>query len=304
MGKDTIVLFDSSYGTLETIENCASAVQALFARLSGEVYVVCEATGGFEANLLTAAHEAGCSVHRADPRKAKAFARSLRSYGKTDALDAEALAAYGLERHEKLPLWKPRPQAVEDLQKLVRLRTDLVHCRADYKRRFKAPGQGPDKQHITALIEDLSHRIKQVEADIDDCLGREARIKRMVDVIEAVPGCGHVTAFTLAGLMPELGLISNRQAASLAGLAPHPNDSGKATGYRSTKGGRNPVKAFMFLTIMAARQHNPRIREKYEHLIAKGKKPMVALIACARKLITIINAKIRDALYKPKQKLS
>ncbi len=304
VAKDTITVFDTSTGKLKTVENKLCALKRLFAHRQTDVFVVCEATGGYEAPLLAAAHEAGCAVHRADPRKAKAFVRSLRAFGKTDALDAEALATYGLERHQSLPLWQPISQALEDLQKLVRLRTDLVQCRADYKRRLKAPGNGPDKSHIKTLIDDLGCRIEDVETEIEACLGQDAQTEQIVQTIEAIPGCGHIAAFTLAALMPELGQISNRQAASLAGLAPHPNDTGKSNGYRSTRGGRRHIKILMFMIAMTARQHNPAIRAKYEAFIESGKKPMVALIACARKLITIINAKIRDAIYIKQKQLS
>lgn len=304
VGKDEIVICDARTGQIETVENRPPALGAFFASVQGESFVVCEATGGYEAALIAAAHDAGSAVHRADPRKAKAFARSLRPYGKTDDLDAQALALYGKERQATLPRWTPKPQALDDLQKLVRLRIDLVQCRADYKRREKAPGTGPDKAHIKRFIDGLSVQIEQIEADIESCLGKEDSLHRTVDVIEAIPGCGHITAVTLAGLMPELGLLSRRQAASLAGLAPHPDTSGKRDGYRSTRGGRPDIKRAMFIAILSAKTHNPAIKQTYDRLLAEGKKKMVAIVACARKLITIINAKVRDAIYLPNQQLS
>ena len=304
VAKDSITLFDTAVARPETVDNSPQALKALFKRLESDVFVVCEATGGYEAALLAAAHDAGLPIHRADPRKAKAFVRSLRTYGKTDALDARALAAYGLERHHSLTLWQPMPQALQDLQKLVRLRTDLIQARADYKRRLKAPGDGPDKRHIKTLINDLDQRIKDVEADSETCLAQQPQTTQITQTIEAIPGCGRVTAITLAALMPELGQLSNRQAASLAGLAPHPNDTGKANRYRATRPGRQSVKTAMFMAVMTATQHNPLIKAKYKAFIENGKKPIVALIACARKLITIINAKIRDQIYKTQKQLS
>lgn len=304
VAKDTVAVFDTSTGKCQTVNNRPCVLERLFARLDGAVFVVCEATGGYEAALLAAAHDAGLPIHRADPRKAKAFVRSLRCYGKTDALDAQALAAYGLERHHSLTLWRPMSQALQDLQKLVRLRTDLVQARADYKRRLKAPGDGLDKRHIKTLINDLDQRIKDVEADSETCLAQQPQATQITQTIEAIPGCGRVTAITLAALMPELGQLSNRQAASLAGLAPHPNDTGKANRYRATRGGRQSVKTAMFMAVMTATHHNPTIKAKYKAFIENGKKPIVALIACARKLITIINAKIRDAIYKTQNQLS
>ncbi|MFO1119884.1 MAG: transposase [Rhodospirillales bacterium] len=116
-----------------------------------------------------------------------------------------------------------------------------------------------------------------------------------VALIEEIPGCGHRTAVTLAALMPELGTLSRRRAASLAGLAPHPRQSGQHDGYRRVRGGRPEVKRALFMAAMAARNHNPDLKTVYNRLIANGKKPLVALTALMRKLITIINARIRDA---------
>lgn len=304
VGKDEIVICDADTGEIETVANRPQALVSFFAALPGAAFLVCEATGGYEAALLAAAHEAGADIHRADPRKARAFARSLRSFGKTDDLDALALALYGKERHATLPRWKPTPQAFDDLQKLVRLRIDLVQCRADYKRREKAPGSGPDKAHITRLIDSLSAQIADIEADIETCLNTQHDLRKTVDVIQAIPGCGQITAITIAGLLPEVGLLSRRQVASLGGLAPHPDRSGKRDGYRSTCGGRQDVKRAMFLAVLSAKTHNPVIKQMYDRLIAKGKKKMVALVACARKLLTIINAKVRDAVYAPTKQLS
>ena len=123
----------------------------------------------------------------------------------------------------------------------------------------------------------------------------------VVAIIKAIPGCGYLTAVTVAALMPELGAMSGRQAASLAGLAPHPYQSGQRNGYRRTRGGRPEVKRALFMAAMAARNHNPTLKAVYERLLQNGKKPLLALTALMRKLITIINARVRDSLYTPAQ---
>lgn len=307
VGQDSVVIFDSLSGTTRSIDNRPEALSRALAELVPEtrpadhVLLVCEATGGHEAGLLNAAWHAGLPIHRADPRKASAFIRSLRSHGKSDAIDAQGLARYGLERGDSLPLWQLPRQSQLDLQSLVRLRADLVRSRADYLRRLKAPGSGPDKRHIQATVEDLARRIEGLDADIDRLIDKDAELAAILAVIQAVPGCGPRTAITLVALMPELGHINRRQIAALAGYAPYPNQSGMCDGYRRVRGGRRDVKTALFMAAMAARRFHPELSKHYQSLIARGKKPIVAIVAIARKLITIINAKVRDEIFARQQ---
>ncbi len=144
---------------------------------------------------------------------------------------------------------------------------------------------------------DYRHRIHEL-------IDRDPATAEVVAIIKDIPGCGHVTAVTVAALMPEIGSMTGRQAASLAGLAPHPCQSGQRDGYRRTRGGRPEVKRALFMAAMAARNHNPTLKVVYERLLHNGKKPIVAITALMRKLITIINARIRDALQNPTPQLS
>jgi transposase len=268
---------------------------------ASDTLLVCEATGGHEASLLGIAWQAGLTAHRADPRKAHNFLLSLRNAGKSDSIDAQGLARYGLERGDRLPRWQPPEPCRQALQGLVRLRADLVDDRADYSRRLKAPGQGIDKRHIQAVVDALSQHIAALEADIDRLIAHNADLADSVAVIQAIPGCGLRTATTLLALMPELGHLNRRQAAALAGVAPHPNDTGKSTGYRRVRGGRPAIKAALFTAALAASRFHPQLGPHYQALLAKGKKRIVAIIAIARRLITIINAKLRDNSSKPQQ---
>lgn len=310
VGQDSIVIYDSLSGTTRSVDNTPGALRRALAELvsdpatgtpTTDILLVCEATGGHEASLLSIAWQTGLPAHRADPRKAYNFIRSLRSAGKSDAIDAQGLARYGLERGDSLPLWQPPDPCQQALQSLVRLRADLVHDRADYGRRLKAPGDGPDKRHIQDVRDALSLRIEALEADIDRLIAENTQFAEGIAVIRAIPGCGSKTATTLLALMPELGTLNRRQAAALAGVAPHPNDSGKAEGYRRVRGGRPEIKAALFIAALAASRFHPQLSEHYQALLTRGKKPIVALIAIARRLITIINAKIRDARNAPEQ---
>lgn len=236
VGQDSVVIFDSVSGTRRSVANTADALRRALAELvpargqgpaASDTLLVCEATGGHEASLLSIAWQAGLTAHRADPRKAHNFLLSLRNAGKSDAIDAQGLARYGLERGDRLPRWQPPEPCRQALQGLVRLRADLVDDRADYSRRLKAPGQGIDKRHIQAVVDALSQHIAALEADIDRLIAQNADLADSVAVIQAIPGCGRRTATTLLALMPELGHLNRRQAAALAGVAPHPNDTGQ-----------------------------------------------------------------------------
>lgn len=254
VAKDSVVMFDSTTGTTQTIDNSPKALRQALRRL-GQVFVVCEATGGYEAALLAVTHDLGLPAHRGDPRKVSAFLRSLRSHGKTDPIDARGLARYGRERRDQLPLWQPPGETQKALQQLVRLRADMVAHRSDYARRFKAPEAGKARSHIRAIITSLDQRIASITKDINRLIKADHRIRLLVTTITQIPGCGFGTASTLAASMPEIGTLTRRQAAALSGTAPHPKDSGRHSAYRSVRGGRQDIKNTLFMAALAARRH-------------------------------------------------
>jgi transposase len=297
VGKSSITVFDTATGRTGEIANTADALLAFARGLPPNCLMVCEATGGYEAALLLAAADAGVPAHRADARKVKAFIRSRGTLGKSDGIDARGLARYGQERHAELPRWQPAGGAQDEIRTLIRLRAQLVKQRAALTNQIKAPGGAIAKKHLTALRAAASEHITAIEADIRGLIDCDPATAEVVAIIEAIPGCGHLTAITVAALMPEIGAMSGRQAASLAGLAPHPHQSGQRDGYRRTRGGRPEVKRALFMAAMAARNHNPALKAVYQRLIQNGKKPLVAITALMRKLITIINARLRDSLF-------
>ena len=304
VGKDTVVAFDSLTGRTTELTNRLEALKAFVAGLPQTSFLVCEATGGYEAALLLAAVEAGVPAHRADARRVKAFIRSLGRIAKTDRIDAQGITRYGQERHADLARWQPADAARDDLRTLVRLRTQLVKQRVALTNQLKAPGGTVAKHRLRALRAAAAEQIAATEADIRNLVERQPAIARIVAIIQDIPGCGPVTAVTVAALMPELGSMTGRQAASLAGLAPHPRQSGQHDGYRRTTGGRQDLKRALFMAAMAARNHNPDLSTVYQRLTANGKKPIVAITALMRKLITIINARVRDAHLQLQGQLS
>jgi transposase len=296
VGKRTVVVFDSHSARTEELANEPEALAAWAAELDEACLVICEATGGYEAALLAALTSAGRAVHRADARKVKAFIRSLGTLGKTDAIDARALARYGQERHDRLLRWQPPQHYHEQLHRLVMLRRDLVSQRVAFTNRLAAPGAETVGDRLRRILDSFEEEIAGIDTDITTLVAATKPLARTIKVLQGISGIGPITAVTLAALMPELGFIERRKATALAGLAPHPRDSGKTSGYRRTRGGRPEIKQTLFLAALAAIRHNQTLKASYEHLCAKGKKPLVALTAVMRRMIVIANAKLRDAL--------
>ena len=235
------------------------------------------------------------SVHRADARKVKAFIRSFGTIGKTDAIDAKALARYGSDRWAELARWQARDRERLRLQGLVLARRDMVRDRLAYANRRAAPGAEPAHAHLDALLASFDAQIKAIDADINVLTAQCQPIARAVNTLVAIKGMGAKTATALIALMPELGSLARRQAAALAGLAPHPRQSGELDAYRRTRGGRPEVKRVLFMAALSARKHNPTLKAFFERLVLAGKKPLVAITAIMRKLVVIANAKLKAA---------
>lgn len=296
VGKNHIVAFDSRTQRSSHIPNTPEHLAAFAATLDPSCLVVCEATGGYEAHLLDAMVKAGQPVHRADPSKVKAFIRSFGTLGKTDRIDARALAQYGLERHSRLPRWQPTDAHRDRLRTLVMTRRDLVVARLAWANRLDAPIAEPARAFIEPVIATFDQQIRAIDQEIQAITAAEASLARAINVLRTIRGIGPKTAAALVALMPELGRIDRRRVAALAGLAPHPRQSGAADAYRRVHGGRPEVKRVLFMAALTAARHDLVLSQFYQRLIAAGKKPMLALIALMRKLIVICNARLRDAV--------
>lgn len=295
VGKAEIVVFDSRTGRIATVANDGPALAAFAATLAHDALVICEATGGYEAALLDALIAADRPVHRADARKVKAFIRSFGTLGKSDTIDARALARYGSERHEHLARWQPRDRQRDQLHLLVTTRREIVRQRVACRNRLQAPGMAGVRPRLMRILATLDAEIAGLDADIASLIRSCEALRRCAATLRTIPGIGPATAAQLIALMPELGTLRRRQAAALAGLAPHPRQSGTSDAYRRTRGGRPEVKQALFMAGLTAARHNPTLRAFYQRLRDNGKKPIVALIAVMRKLIVIANAKLRDA---------
>ena len=299
VGKTSIVVFNSRTGQTRTIANRPADLARFAASLDNTCLAICEATGGHEDALLQALLQANRPAHRADARKVKAFIRSFGTLGKSDAIDARALATYGRERHATLPRWHaPDPQR-ECLQALVLTRRDLVVDRQAYKNRLAAPGAAAVKRQPSRLLASFDQQIADITRQIAALIRAHKPLTQADATIRSIKGIGQTTAAALLALLPELGTLTRRQIASLAGLAPHPNQSGSTNAYRRTRGGRPEIKRVLFMASMVAAKHDPKQRGFYERLLSQGKKPLVALTAIMRKLVVLCNAMLRPSALAP-----
>ena len=257
---------------------------------------VLETTGGYEMLLLRYIQAQGCRVHRANTRKVKHFIRSYGYLGKSDTIDAICLARYGFERHSTLPLYEEIGN--KKLFLLVKRRGNLISMLVQEKNRLQAPESKDLRKSFQAVIKYLSKELESIEAELEKAVSQEDGFQEQKDVLKTIPGIGNVVSIQLLCLMPELGRFDRKQIASLGGLAPHPNESGKKVGYRKTRGGRAEIKPVLFIAAMAAARSNSELGEHYKKLVGSGKKKMVALTALMRKILVIANAKMRDHLVE------
>lgn len=253
---------------------------------------VLETTGGYETALINHLLENHFRVHRANTRKVKHFIRSFGQLGKSDSIDASGLARYGFERHPSLPLYVENP--CKKLLKLVSRRNDLKHMIVQEKNRLKAPDQQDLKKSFEIVINALSEQMKEIEERIETIFRKSKILNQQKEILKTVNGIGDITAIQLLALLPELGTVNRKQIASLAGVAPHPNESGNKIGYRYTRGGRADVKSVLFMAAMSAARSDSRLGAFYQKLIANGKKKMVALTALMRKILVIANARMKE----------
>ncbi len=292
VAKDSLVACGDR--TTATVANSRSAIRALLKTTRPDL-VICEPTGGHELLLLEECLKAGIACHRADTLKLKAFIRSFGTLGKSDAIDAAQMAAYARERWTTLPLWKAPEADERRLQALVRRRTDLVAFKVAERNRSKAPGAGMLAASFKAMLKTIERQIDALDAAIAALVATSRSIGQRVAVCTAMNGIGLTSAATLIAQMPELGSLQRRQAAALAGTAPHPNESGTAKGRRRQRGGRPQIRTALFMPALRAAAGKGEFATFYKRLVDNKKPPIVAIAATMRKIVITLNARLRDA---------
>jgi transposase len=268
----------------------AAALQPL-----GVALVVMEATGGYEAALACALQAAGLAVAVINPKQGRDFAKSMGRLAKTDRIDARILAELGtvlLSRADLARFVRPLPDVQQQaLAALVTRRRQLLTMMVSERQRMQLA--------IAVVRPSIEAMITAIRAQLDDVEGQMVRHVRehfseLDSLLRSATGIGRVTSATLMGTVPELGHLNRREIAALVGVAPMANESGTSRGRRRVQGGRFEVRRVLYMAALSAAKRNPAIRDFYQRLRAVGKLPKVALVACMRKLLTILNAMARS----------
>lgn len=292
ISKATLDVYFLPQGLSLQLPNTQAGVQTLieqFQQIPPHL-VIAESTGGLERSLVVALHSAAIAVAIANPRKVKGFAIALGK-AKTDKLDAEVIARFA--QSVKLQPQTVTSASAQHLSELMHRRRQLVDIQVAEKNRLTQASQ-TIRADIPEHLQQLEQRIESLNEQIQTLGQQQADWQRKDQLLQSLKGIGQVTAALLLVELPELGQLNEKQIARLVGVAPLNQDSGKHKGKRMIAGGRTQVRCGLYMAALVATRHNPVIRDFYQRLLSKGKLKQVALVACIRKLLVILNAMLRD----------
>ena len=294
VSKDRLDIAVRPSGEAFVVERNARGIAALVARmrdLSPDI-IALETTGGFETVVAAALASAGLPVAIVNPAQVRAFAKALGMRAKTDPIDAAVIAHFAEATNlTPRPLPDEATRLLADLVARRRQIVDMIGAERQRAQRITVPRL---KESIERLLKALEKELASLDGDIDKAVRSSPAWREKENLMASVPGVGPVIARTLIAELPELGKLDGKQIAALAGLAPFTQQSGQWRGKSFTGGGRTSVRAVLFMGALVAKKHNPVLKAFFDRLIAAGKPKMTALIAVARKLLTILNAIIRD----------
>ncbi len=253
--------------------------------------IVVEATGGYQRAVVEALFHTGLAVAVVNPARGRQFARASGLLAKTDKLDAFVLAEYGRTMQPRQ--YAGKTDAEKQLSALLVRRKQLAEMLKAEQNRLRTTAQGL-KSSMEQVLACLKEQKKRLDEQIQQFLKGQKAWQEQSEILRSAPGVGPVTTATLLAELPELGKMDRKKIAALVGVAPMNYDSGRKRGYRKTKGGRGEVRSVLYMATLVATRRNPVIRTQYQHLLKRGKEKKVALTACMRKLLTILNAMQRD----------
>lgn len=294
VSKDCLDVAVRPSGEASVFERNASGLDRLIEwlrHLSPQI-VALEATGGFETIAAATLSAAGLPVVVVNPAQIRAFAKAIGQRAKTDPIDAAVIAHFAqATRPEPRPLPDEATQLLADLVARRRQIVEMIGAERQREKRITARRL---RKSIARVVGTLEKELNSLDDDIDDAMRGSPVWREKEDLLASVPGIGRIIARTLIAELPELGTLSRKQIAALAGLAPFTRQSGQWRGRSFIGGGRTTVRTALFMGALVAKRHNPALKAFFDRLRAAGKPKMVAIIAVARKLLTILNAILRD----------
>ena len=294
VSKDRLDVHVLPSGQAFCVARNAEGLESLIAALRplSPALVVLEATGGFELTVAAALTGASVPLAVVNPRQIRDFARATGRLAKTDALDAQMIALFA----ERI---RPEPRPVSDaealaLAELVARRRQVVEMIGMESNRKRQTHHARVQRMIETTLKALEAQLAELDADINDTIRGSPVWRAKEDLLTSVPGIGNVAAATLLADLPELGSTDRKRLAALVGVAPFNRDSGQWRGHRAIAGGRTAVRNVLYMATLSAIRWNPVIKDHYNQLVKRGRPKKVAIVACIRRLVTILNAIIRS----------
>jgi len=285
-------------GRIHDLPNTAAGHRRLLKLLAVHpgAHVICEATGGYERQVVSALHQAQVAVTVLNPARVRHFARATGQRAKTDNIDATVLSAYGQALQPKPTA--PRTEQEQHLAELIRRRVQVLEMLVAQRQQAERLTVPALRRQAQSLVRRLERDVEQIEAQLKEQRTQIGALDQRAQKLEAITGVGAITALSVLAELPELGKLNRRQAAALAGLAPHPRESGQWHGRRTVGGGRAPVRRALYMAALVAARSNHQLKGFYQRLRAAGKPAKVALTAVMRKLVELLNRLFADPNFK------
>jgi transposase len=256
------------------------------------ILITCEYTGGLEQPLLLACTDTGLPIAVINPKQARDFARAMGRHAKTDAIDAVMLAEFAARMRPNITV--PSSEHVRALEAITARRRQLLEMTTMERNRLGSTRDVDARASIETVIAFLEQQVGDLNGQILELVRADSELKAVDMLLQSVPDVGPVVSATLLSSLPELGFAATSRLSALVGVAPMNHDSGSFRGNRFIRGGRGDVRAVLFMAVQSAVRFNPALKVVYERLVAAGKAKKVALVACMRKLLSILNAVARD----------
>lgn len=289
---------DVAFGVDQPASCIKNSPEEITSKLIGQIehpestIVVMEATGGYEECLVKLLHQHGIALAVVNPRRIRDFANGIGRDAKTDPIDAETIAFYGSVVRPEAQVAKSEEE--QKLKALVERRRQLLDLMNQENNRLQQTVDREVRDYIRQSLDALKKQVKTIDERLAKCVATDTANARKIEILESVKGFGPVVINTFLAELPELGTLNRGQIAKLVGVAPINRDSGQQSGRRKTCGGRSYVRRILYMATLVATRFNPRIRAFYQRLLAEGKAKKVALTAAMRKLLTIVNALIKQ----------
>ena len=283
-------------GDYQSFENNPEGIRAAirFIKPFKPTRILIEATGRLEVAFFCAAHKTGLPVCVCNPIKIRKFAEMTGILAKTDKLDAQVIAYYG--ETMKPALTELKPEKLRLLSDLLAVRSQCLDMSTMQKNRLIRMPKTVQKP-IRNILKKITEEIAAIDRQLDQVIAEIPQFQARVDQLISAKGVGKVLAYTLLSELPELGSMNRKQIAAIVGVAPMNRDSGKHKGKRKIRGGRSKIRTVLFVSMMSAIQCHPKLKPMYQRLVAAGKPKKVAIVACMRKQLTILNTMVRNGTY-------